>query len=139
MLGAVGGVPLREPRLREDVDAVREGGGGCCCAAVAIGGRCQNISFPHHVFFQSKYSFSSRLLSKAARCLSYDSRKFLSTREENINSPRGLFAGGMACIGRDVDVDLGRVPGGEGDGGGDGEEANDGAWGLGKKKESGFQ
>lgn len=138
VFGAVGGVPHREPRPREDVDAVREGGGGCCCAAIAVGERCQNASFPHHVFFHSKYSFSSRLLSNAARYRSYDSRKFLSTREENINSPRGLFAGGIACMGRVIDADLDRVPD-EGDRGGDAEGADDGSCGLGKKKESGFQ
>jgi len=69
--GAEGGVPLLDPRPRDD-DAVRDGACGCCDPFVfsGVGGRSQKNSFPYQVFFHSEYSFSSRILSKAARYLS---------------------------------------------------------------------
>lgn len=42
---------------------------------------------------------SSLAFSNAARYRSYDSRKFLSTRELNISSPRGFVGGGMGVMG----------------------------------------
>lgn len=132
-----GGVPLLDPRLRDDVDAVRDGGVGCGRSpVVGVGGRSQNINLPHHVFFHSEYSFSSRFLSNADRYLSYESRKHLSIREEKISSPRGFFAGGMVGIVRVVDADLDLVPGD------DGKRVTDEvgeSLGLGKKKESGLK
>lgn len=63
-----GGVPLLDPRPRDDDDAVRDGGCGCGGSpAGGVGGRSQNINFPYHVFFHSMYPFSSRLLSNADR------------------------------------------------------------------------
>jgi hypothetical protein len=130
-----GGVPLLDPRPRDDDDAVRDGGGCGRSPVVGVGGCSQNINLPYHVFFHSVYSLSSLLLSNADRYLSYDSRNAFSTREEKISSPRGFFAGGMGGMVRVVDADLDLVPGGEGDRELDkiGESL-----GLGKKKESGF-
>jgi len=46
----------------------------------------------------SASAFSFLLLSKASLYRSYDSRKFLSTREVKMSSPRGFVDGGMGGI-----------------------------------------
>ena len=134
-------MPLLEPRPREDVDAVLEGGGlGPVTVGDGVGARSQNISFPYHVFFRTAYSFSSRFLSKIDRYRSYDSRKLLSTREENISSPRGFVAGGIVFMGRVVDADLDLFFVGDGDRDVDlAVDDVEGSFGRGKKKERGFQ
>lgn len=57
------------------------------------------IRQPRHVCASSYSSFSTRRRSNLALYFSYDSRKFRSTRDEKMSSPRGLFAGGMGAIG----------------------------------------
>lgn len=58
--------------------------------------QCRNL--PHEDSEASASAFSDRLFSNASRYRSYDSRKCLSTREVNINSPRGLVDGGIGGI-----------------------------------------
>ena len=78
--------------------------------------RSRNNNLPYHFLWRSLYSFTSRFLSNAEWYRSYDSRKFLSMRDENMSSPRGLAAGGMREMGRVVHSRLVN----EGEGGWDG-------------------
>jgi len=72
----VGGVPLLDALPRGVfVDEVRDGSAvfvppvvpGAVIDPKEVGGRSQNINFPHQVLWCSIYSFSSRLRSKADR------------------------------------------------------------------------
>jgi hypothetical protein len=67
------------------------GGGG--------GGALRQKSSQRHFACRSKFSFSSLFFSNVARYLSYESLKCRSTRDENINSPRGFVDGGIGAIG----------------------------------------
>lgn len=125
----VGGVLLLDPVAFKDETRVG------VKAPEPVGGRSQNNNLPYHFLWRSLYSFTSRFLSKAERYRSYESRKFLSMRDENISSPRGLVVGGMGGMGRVVDVEPGRF-GDEGEGGPD---VIDGSTGRGKKNSRGFQ
>ena len=111
----VGGVPLLdlEPftdETRVGVKAPEPAGGA------GVGARSQNNNLPYHFLWRSLYTFTSRFLSNAEWYRSYDSRKFLSMRDENMSSPRGLAAGGMGEMGRVVRSRLVN----EGEGGWDG-------------------
>ena len=128
----VGGVPLLDlvpftDETRVGVKAPEPVFGG-----VGVGARSQNNNLPYHFLWRSLYSFTSRFLSNAERYRSYDSRKFLSMRDENMSSPRGLAAGGMGGMGRVVDVERSRLVN-------EGEGVWDGSTGRAKKKDSGFQ
>ena len=104
-LPGVGGVPLLDPFT----DETRVGVKAPEPVFVAgVGARSQNNNLPYHFLCRSLYSFTSRFLSNAERYRSYDSRKFLSMRDENISSPRGLAAGGMGEIGRVADIERSR-------------------------------
>jgi hypothetical protein len=101
----VGGVPLLD--LVSFTDETREAPEPVFVGA-GVGARSQNNNLPYHFLWRSLYSFTSRFLSNADRYRSYDSRKFLSIRDENMSSPRGLAAGGMGGMGRVADVERSR-------------------------------
>ena len=82
---------------------------------------------PHQVSAASNFCLSSLFLSNADRYLSYESRKDLSTRDENISSPRGFVVCGMD------DIVEARATGGVGEGGSCGGE------GRGKSSDSGLK
>lgn len=131
----VGGVPLLDPVPFEDETRVGVKAPEPAFAETGLGARSQINNLPYHFLRRSLSSLSSRLLSYAERYRSYESRKFLSMREENISSPRGLAAGGMGGMGRMVDVERGRLfDEGEGE-----RVWFDDSTGRGKKKDSGFQ
>ena len=111
----VGGVPLLDPALLprdEEEDTVRVTGG---TGVEGAGTSRQKSSLLSQRFPRSERSFSSRFRSKAERYRSYDSRKFLSTRAEKMSSPRGLVAGGIEGMGREVEEDLDGLRVGEGE------------------------
>lgn len=131
----IGGVPLLDPVPFTDETRVGVKAPEPTPVQAGLGGRSQNNKWPYHFLCRSVYSFSSRFLSNAERYRSYDSRKFLSMREENISSPRGLAAGGICGMGRAADVERCRLcEGGEGERG-----ALCDSTGRGKKKGNGFQ
>ena len=104
-LPGVGGVPLLDPfkdETRVGVKAPEP------VLGAGVGARSQNNNLPYHFFCRSLYSLTSRFLSNADRYRSYDSRKFLSMRDENMSSPRGLAAGGMGGMGRAADAERSR-------------------------------
>lgn len=114
-LPGVGGVPLLDPFTDETRVGVKPP--EPAFVGAGVGARSQNNNLPYHFLWRSLYSFTSRFLSNADRYRSYDSRKFLSMRDEKMSSPRGLAAGGMGGMGRVADVERSRRLVNEGEGG----------------------
>ena len=153
------GLDLRElvgvlpglPRPDDDPDTVLEGAcptlkspepstpcmlADCTCAGPNVDHGSFASARPTKVLVKkASFSRSSLFRSNAARYLSYESLKVLSTLDEKMSSPRGLVLGGIVGIGTEEAL---RLDMGERDGDGDG-GLGDVMGGVDLAKENGFK